>query len=110
MYHLYQLFRKDVHALEYDPMAQYKFHRFWAIFWFIFLCCVPLVPVLYGHTPVGLIIIEASNWANFATHLGAMSAALAAQSGSERPTRADLSAQIEKIVPAKTDTESSLIE
>jgi hypothetical protein len=110
MQHLLQLFKRDIHALEYDPVAQYKFHRFWAAFWFLFMCAVPAFPILYGHTPVGLIIIEASNWANFATHLGAMSASLAAQASTALPTRDDLAKQIAKLPPVKVATTEGLLE
>jgi hypothetical protein len=69
---------KDVELLEHDAATQYKFNRFWAMFWFTTMVCVPLVPTL-RHPFLSLLIMEASLWANFATHFGAMSAALAAK-------------------------------
>lgn len=69
---------KDVSKLEHDAQAQYKFNRFWAILWFCSLVGIPFVPSLYAHTISALIIQEISLWANFATHFGAMSSALAA--------------------------------
>lgn len=75
---LVMLFTRDVNKLEHDPASQYKFNRFWAIIWGILMISVPFVPKLYGHNSSALIIQEISLWANFATHFGAMSGALAA--------------------------------
>lgn len=69
---------KDVDHLEHDPKSQYRFNRFWAIAWGVVLIGLPFFPTLYAHTISALIIQEISLWANFATHFGAMSAALAA--------------------------------
>lgn len=70
---------KDVNLLEHDARSQYKFNRFWAMIWSITMLAIPFIPTLYGHTISALIIQEVSLWANFATHFGAMSAALAAE-------------------------------
>ena len=69
---------KDVNLLEHDPGSQYKFNRFWAFVWFSCIIAVPFMPRLYGHNIGTLIIIEVSLWANFASHFGNMSSALAA--------------------------------
>jgi hypothetical protein len=79
MKHLLLLFRRDIHALEYDPAAQYKFHFFWTWVWFLAMIALPFFPTLWGYSVPALIIQEISLWANFATHFGAMSAALAAK-------------------------------
>jgi hypothetical protein len=73
------MFRRDIHNLEYDPSTQYRFHFVSAWFWFACMVGVPFAPVL-RHPILSLLIMEASLWANFATHFGAMSAALAAKS------------------------------
>jgi hypothetical protein len=73
------LFR-DIQLLEHDADSQYKFNRFWAIVWFMSM--VGLVIPLWPHSLSGfvqLLILEVSLWANFATHFGAMSSALAAK-------------------------------
>lgn len=75
---LLMLIRRDVHALEYDPAVQYKFHFNATWFWLIAMFAAPLVPALRD-TWLGLLILEASLWANFATHFSGMSSALAAQ-------------------------------
>lgn len=72
------LVTKDIHNLEYDPKTQYRFHRAWALFWFTTMLIVPFFNSLRSSIPA-LLILEASLWANFATHFGAMSAALAAK-------------------------------
>lgn len=77
--HLKLMFTTDVHNLEYDAATQYKFHFFWAWFWFLVLIAIPFIPQAWGHSTSALIIQEVSLWANFATHFGAMSAALAAR-------------------------------
>lgn len=69
---------KDINHLEHDASSQYRFNRFWAILWFVTMITIPGVPKLYAHSISALIITEISLWANFATHFGAMSAALAA--------------------------------
>ena len=68
----------DIHNLEYDAKTQYKFHRTWAILWFITMLIVPFFSSLRASI-AALLILEASLWANFATHFGGMSAALAAK-------------------------------
>jgi hypothetical protein len=89
MKHLALLFKRDIQALEYDPGAQYKFHFFWTWTWFLAMIALPFFPVLWGHTLPALLIQEISLWANFATHFGAMSSALAAK-GSSDPTNQEL--------------------
>lgn len=69
---------KDVNLLEHDPESQYKFNRFWAITWSLCILTVPFIPILYQHNLGTLIVIEVSLWANFASHFGNMSSALAA--------------------------------
>lgn len=78
--------RRDVHQLEYDPAMQYRFHFALTWFWFLTMVALPFVPVLWGHTLPALVVQEISLWANFATHFGAMSAALAAQQTTQIPT------------------------
>ena len=68
----------NVHNLEYDASTQYKFHRAWALFWFLTMLVVPFFATLRVSI-AALLILEASLWANFATHFGGMSAALAAK-------------------------------
>lgn len=70
---------KDISLLEHDAQTQYKFNRFWALVWSLTMVAIPCVPTLYAHSVSALIIQEISLWANFATHFGAMSAALAAK-------------------------------
>ena len=77
-------FIKDINRLEHDAVAQYKFNRFWAAIWFCTLITIPFVPTLYAHSVSVLIVQEVSLWANFATHFGAMSGALAAMNTSKR--------------------------
>lgn len=77
--HLKLMVTKDVHNLEYDASSQYRFHLFWAWLWFLVLVAIPFFPSAWGHSLSALIIEEVSLWANFATHFGAMSAALAAK-------------------------------
>jgi hypothetical protein len=73
------LLMKDVNLLEHDASTQYKFNRFWAIVWGILMIALVFFPELYAHSISALIITEVSLWANFATHFGAMSSALAAK-------------------------------
>ena len=75
---LVMLVTNDIRALEYNAKTQYKFHRAWAIFWFATMLVVPFFSTLRTSIPA-LLILEASLWANFATHFGGMSAALAAK-------------------------------
>lgn len=74
---------KDVNLLEHDPESQYKFNRFWALLWFTAIICLPFVPSAYAHSISVLIIEEVSLWANFASHFGNMSSALAAMNTSK---------------------------
>lgn len=84
---LMMMFKRDIHRLEYDPQTQYKFHFISAWFWFLFMLFVPAIPA-FRHDSLSLLIMEASLWANFATHFGAMSSALAAKNSIERiPTK-----------------------
>lgn len=83
MHHLRLMFTTNVHNLEYDAATQYRFHFFWAWLWFLALVAIPLFPMAWGHSVPALIIQEVSLWANFATHFGAMSAALAAKSSNK---------------------------
>jgi len=76
---LVMMFRRDIHRLEYDPFAQYRFHFVLTWFWFLSMIRLPLVPKLYDYDLPALIIQEISLWANVATHFGAMSAAIAAK-------------------------------
>lgn len=69
---------RDVHSLEYDPEIQYRFHFYATWFWFATMLAAPFVAPLRG-TVLGLLILEASLWANFATHFAGMSSALAAE-------------------------------
>ena len=96
MKHLVLLFKRDVEQLEYDPGTQYRFHFVAAWFWFATMIAVPFVPVL-RHPILSLLIMEASLWANFATHFGAMSAALAAKASTAPPSRAELAEKIEEL-------------
>lgn len=80
--HLNLIFAKEIHGLEYDPVAQYKFNQ--SAFWF-WICQMPIVAFLDLRfnkfwVPISILyLIEGSLWANVATHLGGMSASLAAQ-------------------------------
>lgn len=77
------MFRRDIHNLEYDPATQYRFHFISAWFWFTCMLGVPLIPD-FRRNILSLLIMEASLWANFATHFGAMSSALAAKSSADK--------------------------
>lgn len=72
------LIRRDIHALEYSASTQYRFNQVWAWLWFTTMVIVPFIPVL-RESIAALLILEASLWANFATHFGGMSAALASK-------------------------------
>jgi hypothetical protein len=86
---------KDVNLLEHDPNSQYKFNRFWALTWFITIVAIPFIPKLYAHSVSALIITEISLWANFASHFGNMSSALAAMNTSK--TVADVADDVDDI-------------
>ena len=102
-------FIKDINRLEHDPVAQYKFNRFWAAIWFMSM--IGLLYPLWPHniqTFTSLLILEVSLWANFATHFGAMSAALAAMNTSQRVENisddiddiAEVADKVEDLLPA----------
>jgi hypothetical protein len=74
--------KRDVHALEYNASTQYRFNQAWAWFWFATMLIVPFVPVLRSSL-AALLILEASLWANFATHFSGMSSALASKNSNE---------------------------
>lgn len=78
---LLMFIKRDIHALEYNAATQYKFNQAWAWFWFTTMLIVPFIPVLRVSI-AALLILEASLWANFATHFGGMSAALASKNSS----------------------------
>lgn len=87
---------KDIRMLEHDADSQYKFNRFWAIVWA--LAMMTMIIPLWPHSLqafVQLLILEVSLWANFATHFGAMSAALAAKNTTK--TLSDTSEVVEDI-------------
>jgi hypothetical protein len=106
--HLSLLFKRDIEKLELDPSTQYRFHFVMAWFW---LACMPASAVaFFPHTAatwLQLLIFEVSLWANFATHLGAMSAALAAKASSAPPTRADILTAVEGMQPGDIITPST---
>lgn len=96
------LLMKDISLLEHDAATQYSFNRFWAIFWGGMMFALLFFPDLYAHSISALIITEVSLWANFATHFGAMSSALAAKNTTKTLTDAsetvtDISENIEGI-------------
>lgn len=89
---LWMLVRRDIHDLEYSPAAQYKFNRFWAIFWALQMPAVLILLFIFPRFWAAIAIVyvtEASLWANFATHFSGMSSALAAEKEqpSVRPAR-----------------------
>jgi hypothetical protein len=67
---------KILRELEEDAQAQAKFHLILAWFWGVSMIGIVFVRVLWQNYPA-LVIEEISLWANFATHLGALSAAQA---------------------------------
>lgn len=103
---------KDVRHLEHDPHSQYKFNRFWAIIWFVTIIAAAIALWPSNRTQfVQLLILEVSLWANFATHFGAMSAALAASNTSQDTkemaedldTMAKVAEKMDEIVPPLRD-------
>lgn len=78
-----QMLKKDINDLEYSAKAQYRFNRAATLFW---LCNMPMVVVVELMFPrfweqiSVMYLIQASLWALVATHFGAMSASLAADS------------------------------
>lgn len=73
-----RLLVRNIHALEYDPHVQYRFHQSFAFLWLLCIFALPFFPVLYTHNLGTLIVQEISLYANFTTDFGSMSAALAA--------------------------------
>jgi hypothetical protein len=85
-------FAKDIGRLEHDPNSQYRFNRFWAIFWFLQMPMIALLLILFNHLWIEISIFyvtEASLWANFATHFGSMSSSLAAINTTKTVTAID---------------------
>jgi hypothetical protein len=105
---------KDVNHLEHDPRSQYRFNRFWALLWGLGIITIPFFPTLYAHTISALIIQEISLWANFATHFGAMSAALAAgnaaSSAKDVDAIAELTERMDEISSLQTTTPDTTID
>jgi hypothetical protein len=90
--------RRDIHQLEYDPATQYRFHFALTWFWFLTMVGLPFVPKLWGNTLPALVVQEISLWANFATHFGSMSSALAAKHPSQISTNSSaLNTKVEHI-------------
>lgn len=73
-----RMFAKNLHAMEYDPHVQYRFHQFFMFAWAGAIVAMPFFKHFYNHDVGILIVQEISFYANFATDFGAMSAALAA--------------------------------
>lgn len=92
------IFARDVNKLEHDPVAQYRFNRFCAIFWGIQIFLLPVTVFFWPSLWLRIeffYVTEASLWANFATHFGAMSAALAAMNSDK--TIRDMSEDIDDV-------------
>ena len=82
----YHLFRNDVHKLEYDPKAQFEFHRRMSAFWVCNFFLVIVVHQFFDHfwnTVSVLYLILVSLYANFATDYGAMPSSHAALKSDE---------------------------
>lgn len=80
------IFSRDINRLEHDPVAQYRFNRWCAIFWGGQMIMLPIMIFIAPRLWLKIeffYVTEASLWANFATHFGAMSAALAAMNTSK---------------------------
>lgn len=76
MIHL--LHPKVLSDLENDARTQAKFHLVMAWFWMVTMVVAPIAWLPHSATAlIQLTILEVSLWANFATHLGALSAAQA---------------------------------
>lgn len=89
---------KDVNLLEHDAGTQYKFNRWWAIFWLLQMICLPVFILTWNTLWLKIdffYVTEASLWANFSTHFGAMSSALAARNTSK--TVADVADDVDDI-------------
>ena len=68
-----------VHELAVNPAWQFTFHAVFTVFWVITMIYVPTLSAFHGGQHFGVLaIMEVSLWANFATHFGSMSSALAA--------------------------------
>ncbi len=80
---------KFVRQFEEDARTQVRFHIRMAWVWAICMVILPFIPVLYGHALAALIIQEISLYANWATELGALSAAQAS-SKQDRNSRPDI--------------------
>ena len=83
---LYHLLKNDVHKLEYDPKAQFEFHRRMSFFWIFNVVIVlgldlALNPFWQKISIVYLTLV--SLYANFATDYGALPGAHAAIRGDE---------------------------
>ena len=111
MRQLLLLFKRDLHNLEYDPATQYRFNAFWAWVW---LAQMPLVLVMIVAWPHAwkqisfFYLTEASLWANFANHFGAMSSALAAKHASAEPSRQELMSAITESDIIRPDTPQNI--
>lgn len=65
-----------------DPRAQLRFHTACCWLWCFTMVAVPFLPTFRGSANLAaLLIMEVSLWANLATHLGAVSGAIAAIEG-----------------------------
>jgi hypothetical protein len=72
---LYHLVKNDVHKLEYDPKAQFEFHRRMSFFWVSNFLGVLIVYAFFGGIWAKLSVLYlvlVSLYANFATDYGAM--------------------------------------
>ena len=89
---LYHLLKNDVHKLEYDPKAQFEFHRKMSFFW-----VANFIAVLVVYTWLGgvwaklsvLYLVLVSLYANFATDYGAMPGSHAAIKADEIKAKQD---------------------
>lgn len=66
-----------IHELEVNAHWQFRFHGIFTVAWFFSMFVAPFIPTFAGNV-AGLVLVEVSLWANFATHFGAMSSALSA--------------------------------
>lgn len=84
---LRMLFTTELHKLEYDPRAQYRFNLWAAWAWLVQIPIVAILLICFNSLWVQISIFyvaEASVWALVATHFGAMSASLAAFKGDQK--------------------------
>lgn len=70
------LFFQDIKHLDESALNQYKFNRFWAAIFGIFMLVLPFIRPLYDGSTASFIIQEITLWSVFATHLGNMSTAV----------------------------------